>query len=436
MLRLLALFCLALPALAALEPPKDFKLPDTAVPRKYAASLTVDPAKETFERSVNIDVELRSATRIIWLNAKELSGISATVGGHAAQATVVGDEFLALELSAPAGPGRVAIEIKYTGRLRETPTVGAFHTSFENHWYAFTTFTAIDARRAFPCFDEPRFKTEWQLTLRIPSDDRAFSNSAQTGETRNADGTTLIRFAPTPPLASEVIAFAVGPFSVLDAGRAGSKHVPVRIVTPAHHEAEGAAAAQVTDAIMSGLENYTGIPYPWSKLDDVALPQGAFGGVEQPGMITYRMRGLLRPVGDPGLKSLLTHELAHQWFGNLVTQSTWRDVWLSEGFATWLTFHMTDPSHLNAIAARERIMTADAGPKTRPVRLDMHSRDEMKDIYSQFVYQKAGAVLMMIEGWVGEEPFRKGLQRYLTAHANGTASTDDLASVFPARVRF
>jgi alanyl aminopeptidase len=435
MTRTLALLFLAAP-LYALDPPPGFHLPDDVFPRKYTASLNIDPAMPAFEGSIQIEIELKTARTVIWLNAKELSVLHATIqtAGHSypARATVIADEFLALEFATAIAPGPATLSLTYKAQLRQTPTSGAFRNNFENHWYAFTTFTAIDARRAFPCFDEPRFKTPWQLTLHIPRADTAYSNSDRLSETDEPQGMKAVRFAPTGLLASEVVAFAVGPFAVLPGASAGMKHVPVRIVTPAGHASEGADAAGMTDAIMSGLEQYTGIPYPWSKLDDVALPQGTFGGVEQPGMITYRMRALLSPADPVRLRSLLTHELAHQWFGNLVTQSAWQDVWLSEGFATWLTFHMTDPAHLSAIAARERIMAADEGPHTRPVRLEMHNRDEMKDIYSQFVYQKAGAILMMVEGWLGEDAFRDGLRTYLRAHSGGIAATDDLGQVLNA----
>ena len=313
--------------------------------------------------------------------------------------------------------------------------MGAFHTQFENNWYAFTTFTAIDARRAFPCFDEPRFKTSWEIALRIPEGDLAFSNAPEARKSALEDGMRTVYFEPSQLLASEVVAFAVGPFDVLPAERQ-----PVRVITPAGRGAEGADANRFTAEILARLETYTGIPYPWAKLDHMALPEGTFGGVEQPGLITYRLKGLLREPGkatpqqDRSLRSLLTHELAHQWFGNLVTQATWDDVWLSEGFATWLTYRMMDldlppvQKHLAAIAGRERIMAFDESEKSRPVRMHMSDREEMKEIYSPFVYQKAGAVLLMVEDWLGEEPFRRGLQIYLKAHRNGNASIEDLAA--------
>lgn len=436
MQRLLALVFLFVARAPGLDPPPGFELPSGVVPRQYIVSLNIDPAMPTFEGSIQIRIEVMTARNVIWLNAKEISVLSASIetAGHTypARATAVDDEFLALEFASSIEPGPATLSLTYKAQLREAPTSGAFRTNFEKHWYAFTTFTAIDARRAFPCFDEPRFKTPWQLTLHIPQADRAFSNSDQLSETDEPHGMKAVRFAPTGLLASEVVAFAVGPFAVLPAGDAGAKHVPVRMITPLGHASEAADAAHITDAIMSGLEQYTGIPYPWAKLDDVALPQGTFGGVEQPGMITYRMRALLNPPDPDRLRSLLTHELAHQWFGNLVTQATWQDVWLSEGFATWLTFHMTDPAHLNAIAARERIMAADAGPHTRPVRIAMHNRDDMKDIYSQFVYQKAGAILMMLESWLGEDVFRDALRKYLHAHSGGTATVDDLSDLLNA----
>ena len=216
------------------------------------------------------------------------------------------------------------------------------------------------------------------------------------------------------------------------------------MITTKGHRAEGHAAAEATVAVLPRLETYTGIPYPFGKLDHVALPEGAFGAVENPGLITYRKQALLRDPADETqattrpVRRIQAHEIAHQWFGDMVTQATWQDVWLSEGFATWLSTKVMDDEEtsarkgLTAVTARERIMTADASPRTRPVRLAMNSRDDMDNrerggVYSQMVYQKGAAILLMLEGWLGEMQFRDGLRSYLKAHKFGIASTADLA---------
>ena len=439
----LAVALLGLRLWAAPPAPVGFRLPDEVRPVSYRVELAIDPSAAPFEGRVRIEVALaRPATRI-WLNAKGLAIGEAAVetGGRRlrAEAYAVDDEFLALEVSDPVPAGAATLEVRFTGRLDDKGLVGPYRRLSGGDWYVFTTFTAIEARRAFPCFDEPRFKTPWELALRIPHGARAFSNAPRTASAPRAGGWKEVRFARTAPLPAEVIAFAVGPFETTAARRAGRRGIPVRTVTPRGLAAQGEYAAAATDEVLRRLEEYTGLPYPWQKLDHVALPQGAFGAVENPGLITYVSRGLLlapetdTPEKRRAVRGLMTHELAHQWFGNLVTQAAWEDVWLSEGFATWISGRMMDQErapaqkNLNAAAARERMMALDASPKTRPVRLAMPDRAAMRGVYSPFVYQKAGAVLLMLEAWLGEERFRGALRAYLAHHKHGNATTADLA---------
>jgi alanyl aminopeptidase len=434
-------------AVAFAQPtPPAFLLPDDVIPLSHNVELTIDPSKSTFEGVVTIVVDLRKATSLVWLNAKNITPVEATVmfrgSAFKARAEAAGGEFLGVELDSPIGPGGARIIIRYTGVLDEKAVVGPYRKQSEGEWYAFTTFTPIDARRAFPCFDEPRFKTPWTLSIRVPRGNKAFSNAAAISE-YDSDGMRVYAFAATEPLPAEVVAFAVGPFDVYE-GKPAGHGTPIRVITTKGHRAEGHAAAEATIAVLPRLETYTGIPYPFGKLDHVALPEGAFGAVENPGLITYRKQALLRDPADETtattrpVRRIQAHEIAHQWFGDMVTQATWQDVWLSEGFATWLSTKVMDDEEtaarkgLTAVAARERIMTADASPRTRPVRLAMNSRDDMDNrerggVYSQMVYQKGAAILLMLEGWLGETQFRDGLRSYLKAHKFGTASTADLA---------
>ena len=421
-----------------------FLLPDNLLPEKNTVELTIDPARSTFRGWARIEVRLQKAQSEIWLNGKDLAIERATIdfGGktHKARAQSIAGEFIRLKADQPVGPGRALLSIRYRAPLSDKVASGPFRRQVEGRWYAFTVFTPIDARRAFPCFDEPRFKTPWEMSIRVRRGDEAFANAPKTGETGQPGGMKLVRFALTPPLAAEVVAFAVGPFDVWEGSDAGMKRTPVRVITPQGHREEGQEASIATVELLPRLEKYTGLPYPWEKLDHIALPAGAYGATENPGLITYRSRGLLISPGseDPdrlrSLYSVEAHEIAHQWFGNLVTQSTWDDVWLSEGFATWLAAKIMDQQepaerkHLNAVVARERIMALDAGPKTRPVRLTMTSRGDTKSVYSQIVYQKGAAVLLMLENWLGEDRLQQGLQTYLKAHALANASTADLAS--------
>jgi len=430
--------------LCAFAAPPDFLLPDGVVPTKHTIELTVDSARNTFRGWARIAVDLQRPQSEVWLNGKDLILDQASIEFrgkiHKTRAQAVAGEFIRLIPDRRIGPGPALLSIRYRAPLSDKAVSGPFRKLVEGRWYAFTVFTPIDARRAFPCFDEPRFKTPWEMSLRVRRVNQAFANAPQLSETAQPGGMKLVRFALTPPLPAEVVAFAVGPFDIWDGGEAGAKHTPVRVITPQGHREEGQEAALATSEILPRLEKYTGLPYPWQKLDHIALPAGAFGATENPGLITYRSRGLLIVPGsqDPerlwSLRSMEAHEIGHQWFGNLVTQATWEDVWLSEGFATWLAAKIMDQDepdtrrHLNAIEARERIMALDTGPKTRPVRLAIKSRAGMKSVYNQIVYQKGAAVLLMLENWLGEDRFQEGLQAYLKAHALANATTDDLTA--------
>jgi alanyl aminopeptidase len=436
--------CLFLAFAATL--PAQFLLPIDVIPQKHIVELTIDPARDTFTGWARIEVQLTKATNVLRVNAKDLEPLSSSITwkGSAipAPASVVVGEFIELELASPIGPGPATISIHYQGKLDETAIVGPYRNKVADDWYAFTTFTPIDARRAFPCFDEPRFKTPWEISIHIKRTDKAFSNARQISETDEPNNMKLVKFAPTEPLAAEVVAFCVGPFDVYEGAPAGHG-TPIRVISAKGQREQSKTAAQATVDVLPRLEAYTGIPYPFGKLDHVAVPEFKFGAVENPGLITYKASALLlsptdnEPEKARRIRSLQAHEVGHQWFGDMVTQATWDDVWLSEGFATWFSAKVMDEEQpparklLSSVAARERIMATDAGPKTRPVRLEMNSRKDTDGVYSQFVYQKGAAILVMLDGWLGEDRVRAGLHEYLQSHKFGNVTTGDLESSLP-----
>ncbi len=438
-------FVLTLAAAACAAPPSapGFNLPDDAVPSKYTVVLSIDPNKDTFDGTVFIEANILKPVSTIWLNGKDLDVdfVQLSQGKllRDARARLVNKELIGIDVSGAPVSGLWGIYISYQGRLDDKAVVGAYRRKVEGSWYVYTTFTPIEARRAIPCFDEPRFKTPWEISIKTPQSQLAFSNAAQTGETTASDGQKIVHFGATLPIPSELVAFAVGPFDVYN-GQPADHGTPIRAITPKGEAAEGKAAADTTVAVLPRLEEYMGTPYAFGKLDHLALADAGFGAVENPGLIVYLAREMLMVPGSEtiprmhALHLLEAHEMGHQWFGDLVTQATWSDVWLSEGFATWISEKVVDQedrperAHLELIAARDRIMQTDASRRTRPVRVEPHDREATHDIYNRFVYDKGGSVLFMLEEWLGEDKFRTGIRAYLEQHRFKNASTADLAA--------
>jgi alanyl aminopeptidase len=434
---------LVLGALAAASPHPSFRLPDDVAPLHHTVEFSIDPNLTTFDGEASIDVDLLKASATIWVNGRNLIPRKAhiEIGGRKIPARVesAGGEFLGLHLGTPVGPGRATLSITYQGRIDDHQVLGAYRRKVDGDWYVYTTFTPIEARRVFPCFDEPRFKTPWDVAIRVPPGDQAFSNSREIAQKQGPDGWTTTRFGTTEPLPAEVVAFGVGPFDVYT-GESAGHGTPIRVITPKARAADGKAGAEASVDVLPRLEAYTGIPYPFGKLDHLALAESAFGAVENPGLITYIARELLITPGadtnarTSALRFLQAHEIGHQWFGDMVTQASWADVWLSEGFATWISEKVMDQEqeparkHLHAIAGRERIMKIDESAHTRPVRVEVQTREGSKDVYNRIVYDKGASVLLMLDGWLGEDKVRDAARDYLAAHRFGNASSADWAA--------
>jgi len=432
------MLCIASGAQSAQSDQPTFRLPDVARPLQYSLDMTIVPSEPVFHGVSTISLELKQSTKTIWLNQKGLTIKQVHVrdegGSYRAAQFESPDEFLGVRLPKAMGPGKIDVEIAYDGTLNDK-SAGAFRKKAGDDWYVYTSFTPIDSRRAFPCFDEPGYKAPWSVTMHVKREDVAVANGPEVSSNDEPNGMKRVVFKTTQPLASEVVAFAVGPFDVVDAGVAGEKKIPVRIITPRGRAAEAGPAKVATAELLPREETYTGIAYPWDKLDHIAVIDLPFGATENPGLITYRDSGLLAPPTKDSprrvraMRSTMAHEMAHQWFGNLVTQAWWDDTWLAEGFATWMAAKVMDAElpeserGLSMVLARDRIMVTDSKGK-RPVRLEMHSRAETEDVYDGIVYQKGAATLKMVEDWVGADAFRKGIRSYLREHAmsNGTTA--------------
>ncbi len=432
-------------------PPPALRLPGLAEPVSYALDLTVDPSGPGFHGAIDIDVRVLSKTGILWLNAKELevTKASAAQGGLAASPRVIpgGTEFVGLAFERPLEPGSLALHLEFSGVMDETSTQGLFRQKDGGDWYAFTQFESADARRAFPCFDEPSYKVPWTLTLRIPKGTSAVSNTPVASDSEQGDR-RVVRFGRTPPLPSYLIAFAVGPFDYVDAGKAGARKIPIRIVTPRGKASQASFAAKTSGPLLERLEAYFGIPYPFAKLDQLAIPQTVtFGAMENAGLITWSEHILIAPASEETIRfqriqaSINIHEMAHQWFGDLVTLAWWDDVWLNESFATWMTdrtlVEWKPEWHEDARRVQDtsNVMFEDVLVSTRKIRQEIASDDDIVNAFDPISYQKGAAVIAMFESWIGPDKFRAGVHDYLAAHAHGNATEHDFLQKVEAASR-
>ncbi len=429
----------------SLPTPPRLRLPDTARPVRNAATLTIVPSRDTFDGDMQIELDVRAALPVLWLNADGLTldraEATAAAGGKAEARIVSGDNnFVGLAFDPPLAAGKTNVHIVYRGALSKTEVDGASRQKEGADWYVYTHFEPIAARRVFPCFDEPAFKAPWQLTLRVQKGDTALTNTPPAGPPEEGkDGLVTVRFAETKPLPSYLVSFAVGPFGIVDAGKVGQ--TPIRVITPRGKESWARFAAESTGPVLGLLEKYFGAPYPYEKLDVIAVP--LFGGaMENPGLITFRQSLILsKPdMESTGFQrayaSVAAHELAHIWFGDLVTTAWWDDLWLNEAFASWMTPKIMEQYRPAWDAPSGRALSANGAMRSdslvsaRQIRQSIASNDDIKNAFDSITYQKGAAVITMFERWVGPTVFQKGVQRYMRehAHANGTAK-DFLAAV-------
>jgi cytosol alanyl aminopeptidase len=408
-------------------------------PLSYAAELALDPEKDDFTGIVVIKLDVQEPTQTIWLNQKFITVLNAALSqqGKAAPAKVMagGDDYIGFHFDRQIAAGSAELTIQYSGKVITKNSSGLFREQDSGNWYLFSQFEPVDARAAFPCFDEPSYKTPWQLTLDIPAQDSAISNTGVESEKANGRSKT-VTFRTTKPLPSYLVALAVGPFEYVDAGTAGKNKVPVRIVVPKGRSKEAKYAAQITASIITEYEKYFGVDYPYDRADQVSIPNTfGFGAMENPGMVTYDQSVLL---ADPGTDTIdrqrlyaamAAHELAHQWFGDLVTTSWWNDIWLNEAFATWMQqkyFAEWKPewnSRVDDVGSKLGAASDDSLVSARMVRQPIESKGDIGNAFDSITYVKGAAVIGMFESWMGSEDFRKGVHRYMKQYAlkNATA---------------
>ncbi|MCE9573934.1 MAG: M1 family metallopeptidase [Deltaproteobacteria bacterium] len=418
----------------------DLRLPAGVRPTHYDVDLTLDPAAEDFTGTITIAVAVDAPTQVLWLNATEITVDKATVtaGGAEVAARVVETpkDFLGLALAHPIGAGAATVTIQYRGKAHPNDGDGIYTAKEAGDWYAFTQFESTSARQAFPCFDEPSFKVPWRLTLHTKQALVAVANTPVEAERAEAGGMKAVRFAETLPLPSYLIAFAVGPFDSVAAGatRGGA---PIRVVVPRGRGGDAGYPASVTRPILDALEDYFGIPYPYPKLDIVAVSVFNAGAMENPGLITFRQEIVLTKPADmtrakqERYASVAAHEMAHQWFGDYVTMAWWDDTWLNESFASWmaskimLAWQPTWDVDVDMVASKSGVMRQDSLDAARAIRQPIETSDDIVNAFDGITYAKGEAVLTMLERWIGPDVFQKGVRAYLAAHAFGNATYDD-----------
>jgi cytosol alanyl aminopeptidase len=420
-----------------------FRLPDEVRPVRQAVRLAIDPREEAFSGIVDIDVAVRSPVEAIWLHATGLSIRDATldISGRTERLRVVtgSDHVIGLVPSAPTvGPGPGRLRIQYDGTVSRRDMEGLFAQQEGDDWYVFTQFQPLGARRAFPCFDEPSFKIPWQLTLEIPSGDSGFSNTPEVAERSGARGTKTIEFAETRPMPSYLVAVAVGPFETVAAGKAGRKATAIRMLVPRGRSADAQWAVETTPRVLVALEEYFDAPYPYEKLDQVSVPV-FLGAMENAGLVTYGQTFILHKPGEETISGrrtyvkLAAHELAHQWFGNLVTMAWWDDLWLNESFASWMAQRITSSVgpdwgiDVERVRSRARALAADSLATARQIRQPVETSHDIANAFDGITYAKGQSVLEMFEAWLGEDVFRRGIRQYIMQHEWRNATFTDFA---------
>jgi puromycin-sensitive aminopeptidase len=423
-----------------------YRLPTTVLPDAYRLTLTPDLGAATFTGEVAIDVTVGTPTHTVVLNAAELEIASATVdtpGAGTSVATVTLDtdeERAVLTVDDELAEGPATLHLTFTGILNDK-LHGFYRSTFTDdagveHIIATTQMESTDARRAFPCFDEPEFKATFEVALVVDDHLGAYSNSPVADEVAEPGGRKRVHFAPTMVMSTYLVAFVVGPLEHTDPVDVDG--VPLRVVHPLGKGHLTAFALDVGAHALRFFTEYFGIPYPGDKLDMVAIPDFAAGAMENLGCVTYRESLLLvdpdtaARVELERVSDVICHEIAHMWFGDLVTMKWWNGIWLNEAFATFMEVLAVDayrPEWQRWVSfgvEREAAMAVDGLHATRPVEFPVGRPEEAEGMFDVLTYQKGGSVLRMLEQFIGADVFREGIHDYLVTHSYSNTETRDL----------
>ncbi len=415
------------------------RLPGTVTPQHYALAITPDLGKATFEGSETIDVALAEPSEAITLNAVDIAFKTVTVTAAEKQQTAKisldkNNEEATFTFAEKIPAGKARLQIEYSGTLNDKLR-GFYLSKTARRNYAVTQFESTDARRAFPSFDEPAMKATFDVALTVDAGDTVISNGPIVSDTPGPGaGKHTLKFLTTPKMSTYLVAFLVGDFKC-SAGE--SDGVAVRVCSTPDKVAFTEYGLEIAKYMLHYYDTYFGIPYPLKKLDLIGLPDFEAGAMENFGAITYREDELLL---DPktastdakkGVAVTIAHEMAHQWFGDLVTMKWWDNVWLNEGFATWMenkavaVMHPEWAMDQEVASSEDDTLRIDAQPTTRAIRAKAETRDEIEEMFDSISYGKASDVLLSVENYLGPETFRKGVHAYLSAHLYANATAED-----------
>lgn len=415
------------------------RLPDNVLPESYDLKFEPNLASATFSGDETIHVQLKKPASSIVLNSAEIKfeEVTITAGSSLQAATVSPDErnetaTLTVPIAIPAGPAD--IHIRYMGILNDKLR-GFYLSETPRRRYAVTQFEATDARRAMPSFDEPGFKAVFRITLVVDKGDTAISNGRILSDTPGpGDAKHTLQFSPTPKMSTYLVAMMVGDFACIQGGADG---IPIRVCAVPEKKDLLSFALLSAENILKFYDRYYDIKYPFQKLDLIAFPDFSAGAMENTAAITYRETLLMIDDKTASVDShmavafVLAHEMAHQWFGDLVTMKWWDDIWLNEGFATWMSAKPVEAwkpewhAELSEIQGTGGALSTDSIASVRAIRAKAETPAEIQTLFDGVAYGKAASVLRMVEAYVGTEVFRKAVNAYLAKHAYGNATAED-----------
>ena len=430
------------------SPAAEWTLPDDARPTRYALILEPDLDSFTFSGSEVVEIEVVRETDEITFNCAEIeihSAAATLANGASHRATAISydeeRETATVTLPFPVAPGKAELRMEFTGQLNDKLR-GFYRSSYTDadgaqRWMATTQFESTDARRAFPCWDEPAVKATFDVTLIVPEELEAISNTEPVAVSVGAAGKKSVRFAETPVMSTYLLAFIVGDLARVEDRTPDG--VLMRVWAVRGSEDKGRFALETSMALLDYFHDYFGVPYPLSKLDHVAIPDFAAGAMENWGAITYREVALLVDPENSSagtreiVAAIISHEMAHQWFGDLVTMEWWDDLWLNESFASWMGDKAVDYLHPEwemwtqfLTHDTSSALNLDGLRNSHPIEQEVRNPAEIGQLFDAISYSKGGSILRMLEQYLGEDAFREGLRIYIKRHQYGNARTRDL----------